>query len=124
MNLEPSPDAQGEIALTLTYGPGEEKIIQEATLELPSSSPPGYYHFQFDPIKESTKEYYYSYLEFRGPGSIQVNHGNGDAYINGALYQNHTPLDAQAAFNLSYDPTQVALGLLQEGLYWNLWDIP
>ncbi|MFN2176132.1 MAG: hypothetical protein ACK2U3_09305, partial [Anaerolineales bacterium] len=120
-NFEPSPDTQGEITLTLTPGPDEKEIIRKAILELPSNSLPGHYHIQFEPLNESTKEYYYSYLEFNGTGTIKVGHGNGDAYLNGAVYQNHSPMDAQATFNLSYDPTQVALGLLQEGLYWILW---
>jgi uncharacterized membrane protein len=72
-------------------------------------------------VKDSAKKYYYIRLEMEGADSLRVGISNGDSYINGALYQNQIPQDAQLAFNLSYDPIRVASGLLQEGLIWILW---
>jgi hypothetical protein len=56
-----------------------------------------------------------------GAGSLRFGTSAGDSYINGAMYQNQIPQDAQLAFYLSYEPIQVASGLLQEGLIWILW---
>ncbi|MFC2042744.1 hypothetical protein ACFLUA_01145 [Chloroflexota bacterium] len=121
--VEPEPGVQGVINLQLSEGPGDDIVLRTATLDLAETSSPGYIHFQFSPIKDSTKKYYYVHLqpEMETASSLRIGTSDGDSYINGAMYQNQIPQDAQIAFNLSYDPIQVASGLLREGLIWILW---
>ena len=119
--VEPDPEAQGTAQLQLSEGPEESNVLRTVTIDLADVTSPGYLHFQFLPVKDSNQKYYYIRLEMDGAGSLRVGISNGDSYINGAMYQNQIPQDAQLAFNLSYDPIQVASGLLQEGLTWILW---
>ena len=121
--VEPEPGAQGVVHLQLSEGPEENNVLRTATIDLADISSPGYIHFQFPPVKDSTQKYYYIRLqpEMEGASNLRVGTSSGDSYINGALYQNQIPQDAQLAFNLSYDPIRVASGLLQEGLTWILW---
>ena len=121
--VEPEPVAQGVIHLQLSEGPGENNVLRTATIDLTDISSPGYIHFQFPPVKDSTQKYFYIRLqpEMEGASSPRVGTSAGDSYINGAMYQNEIPQDAQLAFNLSYKPIRVATGLLQEGLTWILW---
>jgi hypothetical protein len=121
--VEPGPGAQGVVHLQLSEGPSENNVLRTATIDLADIFSPGYLHFQFPPVMDSTQKYYYIRLETEGAGSLRVGISSGDSYINGAMYQNQIPQDAQLAFNLSYDPFRVASGLLQEGLTWILWII-
>jgi len=119
--VEPEPGSQGVVHLQLSEGPGENIVLRTATIDLADVASSGYLRFQFPPVKDSTQKYYYIRLEMEGAGSLRVGISNGDSYINGAMYQNQIPQDAQLAFNLNYDPIRVASGLLQEGLTWILW---
>jgi len=119
--VEPELGAQGVVHLQLSEGPGENNVLRTATIDLADISSPGYIRFQFPPVKDSTQKYYYIRLETEGAGSLRVGTSAGDSYINGAMYQNQIPRDAQLAFNLSYEPIRLASGLLREGLTWILW---
>jgi hypothetical protein len=121
--VEPEPGAQGVVHLQLSEGPEENKVLRTSTISLSDVSYPGYIRFQFPPVKDSTQKYYYVRLqpEMEGASNLRVGTSSGDSYINGALYRNQIPQDAQLAFNLSYNPIRVASGLLQEGLTWILW---
>ncbi len=44
--------------------------------------------------------------------------GPGESYLEGALYQNDQPQDAQLAFRLAYDPFLLIRGIAQEALIW------
>ena len=121
--VEPEPGAQGVVHLQLSEGPGENNVLRTAAIDLADIASPGHIHFQFPTIKDSTQKYYYIRLEpeMEGASSLRVGRSSGDSYINGAMYQNQIPQDAQLAFNLSYEQILVASGLLQEGLTWILW---
>ena len=121
--VEPEPRAQGVVHLQLSEGPEENKVLRTSTINLSDVSYPGYIHFQFPPVKDSTQKYYYVRLQpvMEGASNLRVGTSSGDSYLNGALYQNQIPQDAQLAFNLSYNPIRVSSGLLQEGLTWILW---
>jgi hypothetical protein len=121
--IEPDPEAQGVVHLQLSEGPEENNVLRTSTINLSNVSYPGYIRFQFPPVKDSTQKYYYVRLqpEMEGASNLRLGTSSGDSYINGAMYQNQIPQDAQLAFTLSYDPIRVASGLLQEGLTWILW---
>ncbi|MFC2054071.1 hypothetical protein ACFLV7_07205 [Chloroflexota bacterium] len=118
---EPEPGAQGVIHLQLSEGPGENNVLRTATIDIADVVSPGYIRFQFSPVKDSTQKYFYIHLEMEGAGNLRIGTSAGDSFINGAMYQDQIPQDAQLAFNLSYEPIHVALGLLQESLTWILW---
>ena len=69
-------------------------------------------------MSASNQKYFYAYLEVAGGGEVLVGKAGGDAYLNGALYQNGAPVDAQAAFQLSYSRRKAFLGLGYEALNW------
>ena len=111
--LEPGQDGQGEILLHLRPDPQVADELATATLPLARVSGPGFYRFTFPPLPHSHGRYAYAFLELQGRGSIQVGVGPGDVYLDGALYREHQPVDAQMAFRLVYDPRHVMLDLAQ-----------
>ena len=70
------------------------------------------------PWPSSNQKYFYACLEVAGGGDVLVGKAGGDAYLNGALYQNGASVDAQAAFQLSYSRRKAFLGLGYEALNW------
>jgi hypothetical protein len=109
--LAPEGSSQGEISLHLRVDPQATEDLAVAVLPLVQVAAPGFYRFSFVPLRESHGGYYYGFLEVVGDGTAQVGAGPGEAYLDGALYRDHEPLDAQMAFRLTYDPHWVLLGL-------------
>jgi hypothetical protein len=109
--LEPSRDGKGEIRLSLRADPQAEEELATAVLPVARAATPRFHRFSFSPLHDSHSRYYYAVLELAGDGVVQVGAGPGDAYLNGALYRDHQPLDAQAAFRLVYDPGWVLVDL-------------
>jgi hypothetical protein len=109
--LEPGGSSQGEIALHLRADPQAAEDLATAALPLVQVAVPGFYRLSFAPLRESHGGYYYAFLEVVGDGMAQVGAGPGEGYLDGALYRDHEPLDAQMAFRLTYDPRWVLLDL-------------
>jgi len=109
--LEPEPGSQGEILLHLRAEPPAAGDLATAVLPLAKVTAPGFYPFTFPSLRDSHGRYYYAFLEVRGGAAIHVGAGPGDAYLDGALYRDHQPLDAQLAFRLVYDPRWMLLDL-------------
>jgi hypothetical protein len=82
-----------------------------AELPLEAVGSPGFYRFSFPADNQSHSAYRYAFLELDGTGMVRVGAAPGDAYIDGAAYRDHEPLDAQLAFRLTYDPWGMALEL-------------
>lgn len=111
--LEPEGGARGELHLHLRSEPGAAEEVASSTLSLSDPAGPGFYRFSFPPLKDSHSRYYYAFLEMTGEGRITVGAGPGNAYLDGALYRDHEPQDAQAAFRLTYAPLWLAADLLK-----------
>ncbi|MGB9890187.1 MAG: hypothetical protein ACPLTQ_11020, partial [Anaerolineae bacterium] len=79
---------------------------------------PGFYHFSFPPDNRSHSVYRYAFLELEGTGAVRVGAASGEAYLDGAAYRGHEPLDAQLAFRLAYDPWGMAADLLLMVVGW------
>jgi hypothetical protein len=109
--LEPAPGSQGELHLHLRPDPQAGEDLATAVLPLAQVTSPGFYRFSFAPLRESHGHYYYAFLEIAGRGAIQTGAGPGEAYLDGALYYDHVPLDAQMAFRLIYDPRSMLVDL-------------
>ena len=102
--LKPGENNQGEIQLCLRAEPQAEDDLVTATLPLAQVTEPSFYRFSFSPLSDSHGEYFYAFLEMGDEGQVEVGAGPGNAYLDGALYRDHEPLDAQMAFRLIYDP--------------------
>ena len=109
--LEPREGVQGEIHLHLRTDPQPEEDLATAVLSLAQVAAPGFYRLSFIPLHDSHSRYYYAFLEMTGEESVQVGAGPGNAYLDGALYRDHRPLNGQAAFRLVYSPQHVLLDL-------------
>ncbi len=109
--LEPEPGATGRLLLRLRPDPQSSTDLAVAALPLESVAAPGFYRFSFPPDTRSHSLYRYAFLELEGTGVVRVGAAPGDAYIDGAAYRDHEPLDAQLAFRLTYDPWGMALDL-------------
>jgi hypothetical protein len=51
-----------------------------------------------------------------GTGDVDVSVGPGDVYLDGALYRDHEPRDAQTRFRLIYDPRWMAVDLVRAAI--------
>ena len=120
--LSPQTAGNGQVSLHLRSSAqaAEDLAISENVLPIAAVKTPGFYGFFVPAQAASNQVYYYAYLEVTGSGGLQVGKTAGSAYLNGALYQNGSPEDAQAAFELSYSRRKAFLGLGLEGLTW-LW---
>ena len=110
--LTPVEGSRGNVLLHLRLKPDAETDLATASLSLRNVTRAGFYSFSFPSFRHSHSRYYYAFLEMTGEGRVRVGQGPGDAYINGALYQDHAPLDGQMAFRLMYDPAVMALELI------------
>ncbi|MBU0482791.1 MAG: hypothetical protein KKG47_16990, partial [Proteobacteria bacterium] len=102
--LEPVEAGDGNLYLQLRSGPQDSENVGVGSLSLENISAPGFYHITITPQKYSTQQDYYLHLRIKGQGSVNVGTAPGNTYINGALYRNLQPQDAQLAFNLIYSP--------------------
>ena len=109
---------QGEILVTLRENPQSQNISM-FTILLEDVSAPGFFHIPFPVQAASNQQSYYVLLRVKGEGSLNIGSAPGNTYLNGALYQDGQPDDQhQMAFQLSYDNSQLFLGLVKELLMW------
>jgi Family of unknown function (DUF6541) len=108
------PESSTPVSLTLHLrsDPQSGADLVTACLQLPAGAQPGFYRFAFPPLASSHAQYYYAFLDAPKPG-VSIGSAKGDAYLDGAAYQAHQSLDAQATFRLVYAPGYVTLDLLQ-----------
>ncbi len=119
--LAPQAPGTGSLVLHLRPGPQKAPDLLSASLPEEEIQAPGFYRFQFPPLKASNQQDYYFYLENQGDGSFQVGAAPGNSYISGSSYQDGKAQDSQLSFRLAYDPLQMAIGLGKEFLTWLLW---
>jgi hypothetical protein len=72
------------------------------------------YRFNFSPINDSRQKYYYAVFEMDGGGSLAIGTLSGDSYLDGSIYKNHVPFDAQMDITLQYDIFEAGLGIIIE----------
>ena len=116
--LAPEVPGEGQLLLRLRTGPQSGSELASAELSLSAVGSPGFYRFQLPLQPGSTGQDYFASLELQGDGAVWAGSAPGGAYLNGALYRDQAPQDAQMAFRLVYDPGRAAWGLLGEGLNW------
>lgn len=119
--LEPEPGARGLLRLHLRSDPQSSTDWAVVALPLEAVTAPGFYRFSFALNRPSHGIYYYAFLEMEGRGAVRVGAASGEAYLDGAAYLDHQPLDAQLAFRLTYHGWGMALELglgVLEGVGW------
>ena len=109
--LEAQPESAGVLRLHLRPEPQSSTDLAAAELPLEAVVSPGFYRFSFPADNRSHGVYRYAFLELDGVGAVRVGAASGEAYIDGAAYRDHEPLDAQLAFRLAYDPWGMVLEL-------------
>ena len=120
--LVPGQGGDGEVNLHLRADPQSTQDVISATLPLKQVTTPRFYRFTFSPLPDSHGRYYYTFLEVKGTGTVQVAVGPGNTYLDGAMYRQHEPVDKQVAFRLAYDFGHVILDLLRTIVNWaGLW---
>jgi hypothetical protein len=113
--LTPPDDAGSTLELHIWSDPHSGQDLATAALDLPPGAPPGFYRFSFPPLNDSHGQYYYAFLTATNPGTAAVLAGL-DAYLDGAAYQYHQPLEAQATFHLVYTLRCIVLELFGSAL--------
>ncbi|MCX7841065.1 MAG: hypothetical protein N2559_16640, partial [Anaerolineae bacterium] len=90
--LAPETSGTGVIRLRLRASPQSLDDLVTTTLDATTVTRPGFYRFAFTPQADSRGRDYYLLLELSN-GAVRVGTANGDAYLDGALYRDGTPLD-------------------------------
>ena len=116
--ISPTDTGDGEILLGLSSSPRQSTPLYTSTVALNEVITPDYYRFSFPALANSQQQDYYLAISTKGSTEVQIGIGPGESYLNGALYLNGAPQDAQLRFRLVYDPWRAALGLAAEGLTW------
>jgi hypothetical protein len=109
--LASDPGTAPLVTLHLRSDPQAGSDLATASLELAGGQVPHSYRFSFPAQGDSHGRYYYAFLEASAPGACVATAG-GEAYLNGAAYADHRPLDRQLSFGLAYHPGWTALDLL------------
>ncbi len=113
--LTADPGTTPTLTLHLRSDPQAASDLASASVQLARDQGPRLTRFSFPVQGDSHGRYYYAFLEAAEPGA-RVATAGGEAYLNGAAYMSHEPLDRQLAFGLAYDPGQTLLDLLGAGL--------
>ena len=117
--INPESIVEGELFLYLYPHPqNTSKELIKGSLSLGNISTPGYYRIPIPSLRESFNKDYYLQLEIEGQSKLKLATAPGNAYLNGALYQNGIPQDTQLSFRLTYNPIHLYLGLFSEVLKW------
>jgi hypothetical protein len=116
--LKPATLRTGFLQLSLQAGPIDSKEIVKSQIPLARITNPGFYRFTFPPQDHSSLRDYYFKCRVVGEGRLEMGVGPGESYLEGALYQNDQPRDAQSVFRLAYDPAWLIRGLAQEAVHW------
>jgi hypothetical protein len=110
--LAPTTSSPLTLTLHLWDDPVSDHDLTTARLQLPPEASPGFHRFTFPVLDASHGQYYYAFIDAVSSG-ITVPLTEGAAYLDGAAYRDHQPLDAQTAFRLVYAPRELALDLAQ-----------
>ncbi len=117
--LGPSPNpSRGSFVFHLKTNPQSEEDIASAYIPISGVDHKGYYQFNFPPIDDSEGNDYFFNIEIDGDGGGQIFTGEAEAYLDGALYIDQIPQDAQLGFYLDYDYEIYLFGLSKLIVQW------
>lgn len=117
--LNPEENETKTLTLFLYQSPEDNQVLAKYSLPLAEDTQEGYYNFKFTPqIDSFNQDYYVEFVIDEGNNELKLGSGPGDAYINGALYKNGNPRDAQLTFHLTYDLPQLLIGFVHLTFTW------
>lgn len=117
--LAPSESiSSGSLLFHLRVGPQSNDDLALGRLPISEITHKDYYKFDFPPQRESQRKDYFLQVELEGEGQVQIFTAEADSYLDGALYENQIPQDAQLGFRLEYDRKSYLLGLSQLSIEW------
>ena len=117
--LGPSPyPSTGSLLFHLRTDLQSEDNIANARLPLSDVDRQEYYKFDFPPISNSEGKDFFLDVEVEGDGGAQIFTGEADSYLDGGLYINQSPQEAQLGFRLDYDNKYYLLGLSKLSVQW------
>lgn len=112
----------GKVVFHLREDPDEVDDLRTATIDLSNVREDGFHRVDFAPIPNSHGKYFYGFWDLEADdATVEVSVVPGDTYLNGALYKQHRPQDAQLVFNLVYTPAYVVWDLIRAGAQWAFW---
>lgn len=114
--LSPVDTGSGVVHLRLFSGPQSQELLAESQIPVAEVSAPGYYRFDFPVFTGSHRQAYYAEISLEGSGRVAPGVGPGEAYLQGAHYQDAQSQDDQLAFRLVYDRKALLAGLIREAL--------
>jgi hypothetical protein len=120
--LAPDGPGNGTLTLHLRSSPLSTTDLTHASLPAAAVTQPGFYSISFQPQADSYLKDYYLLLEITGPAKLKTGSAAGNTYLDGALYRNGSPVDAQLAFRPVYGNKLLAAGLLKQSITW-LWQL-
>lgn len=117
--LAPSDSpGSGSLLFHLRSSPQSINDLALARLPLSEISHQNYYKFDFTPQSDSQRKDYFLQVEIEGEGQVLIFTAPPDSYLDGALYVNQIPQEAQLGFRLEYDRKAFLPGLTKEVFNW------
>jgi uncharacterized membrane protein len=110
--------SSGSLLFHLRVSPQSNEDLALARLPLSEITHQTYYKFDFSPQNDSQRKDYFLRVELEGEGQVKIFTATADSYLDGALYENQIPQDAQLGFRLEYDSRSYLFGLFQQAVEW------
>lgn len=112
--LAPStPPGSGSLLFHLREISQPETDLVRARLPVSEITNQSYYMFDFSPQPDSFGKDYFVQVDFEGNGQVLFFTAPADSYLDGALYENDFPQEAQLGFRLEYERGELLLGLVK-----------
>jgi hypothetical protein len=116
--LAPDQPGTGDIILHLRNSAQSGTDLAAGSLPAAAVTQAGFYPFYFQPQASSTNKDYYVLIEMKGDGKVKAGRADGNAYLDGSLYVNGEPVEAQLAFRPVYGVRLLTIGLMKQALSW------
>lgn len=110
--------APSDLQLTLKSTPLDQAALAVSTPAASTIPSEGYVHFELPALPDSARQDYYFELETTHESRISLGTSTPEVYLDGAMYVDGEPAEAQLTFLLDYAPLPLALGLGRELLRW------
>jgi hypothetical protein len=110
--------ASGSLLFHLRANPQSKDDLARARLPLSAITQQTYYKFDFSPQSDSRRKDYFLEVDVEDEGQVQIYTAPADSYLDGALYENQIPQEAQLGFRLEYDRQSYLIGLSRLAIEW------
>lgn len=118
IQLIPGTDFAGEVVLQLRKSSTDTKILRTSRLSAPEFQHTKTAVFRFPPIKDSSGNDYFLSFQTAGQSQFELITYPAESYLDGALYFNGSPQEAQMGFTLQYNPFWLGLGVVLDLMGW------